>query len=252
MVSGHALRWTSNRAAVGPITSTRNPLVKDVVRLHGAKGRRHAELILLEGPMLAEEAVAAGVEVEIGFTSDPAAYPDAVEVSAAVLERLSTTTTPNAVVLVARRPEPPLRPGADLAVLWDVSEPGNTGALIRSAAAFGLDVVVAGSRAADPYSPKALRAGAGGHFHTAVQHRPGLSLADLAGFTTVATVADGGGSPKRGGGPVALLIGNEAHGLPDEVVRAASERWTIPTAGVESLNAAVAGSIAMYEVARTR
>ncbi len=252
MVSGHPLRWTSNRVAVGPITSTRNALVKDVVRLHGAKGRRLAGLILLEGPRLVEEAVAAGIEVEVAFTSDPAAYPDAIEVSAAVLERLSTTTTANAVVLVARHPDPSLRPGADLAVLWDVSEPGNVGALIRSAAAFGLDVVVAGPGAADPYAPKALRAGAGGHFHTAVVRRPSLSLSDLAGYTTVATVAHGGARPMRGDGPVALLIGSEADGLPDDVVHAASERWTIPTGGVESLNAAVAGSIAMYEVARAR
>jgi TrmH family RNA methyltransferase len=211
-------------------------------------------LILIEGPQLVAEAVTAGLVVEVGFATDGARFPDAVEVSVDVLGRLSTTATPNAVLAVVRRPAHALRPGADLAVLWDVSEPGNVGALIRSAAAFGLDVLVGGPLAADPWSPKALRAGAGGHFHTRVQVAAELSLQHLhdGGFASVATVPRGGDSPACGGEPAALLIGSEAHGLPAEVVDAASRRWTIPTLGVESLNAAVAGSLAMYELSGLR
>lgn len=246
--------WEAIRRVRGPITSVQNPLVKEFVRLHRARERQETGLILLEGPQLVEEAVASGVTVEVGFATDQAHYPDAVEVTGEVLGRLSTTATPNRVIVVARRPIHTPRPGTDLAVLWDISEPGNVGALIRSAAAFGLGVLVGGPAAADPWSPKALRAGAGGHFHTRVQveSEVSLELIHADGFASVATVPRGGDLPVRGADPVALLIGSEAHGLPSEVVAAASLRWTIPTRGVESLNAAVAGSIAMYELAALR
>ncbi len=241
------LRWTPHRAVPGPITSTTNPLVKEVVRLHRTKERRTTGLVLIEGPQLLAEAVSTGYSVEFAFTTDIAAYPDAVEVSDAVLGKASTTATPNSLVAVLRMVAPEARPAANVLVLWDVAEPGNVGALIRSAAAFGFDVIVSGA-GADPWSPKALRAGAGGHFHTRVRLAPSLEVAQLheLGFHTVAAVAHGGEALVGPRTPIALLVGSEAHGLPAEVVATASARWTIPTSGVESLNAAVAGSIAMY------
>jgi TrmH family RNA methyltransferase len=248
------LRWTARRQVTGPITSVNNPLVKEVAQLRRTRRRRETGLILIEGPQLAAEALAAGVTIDVGFTTEPAVHPDAIEVSGAVLARLSTTVTPNSLVIVADRPSRSPGDGRDLAVLWDVAEPGNVGALIRSAAAFGFDVVVAGQGAADPWSPKALRAGAGGHFHTAIRIASALTVEDLhhLGFTTVATVPHAEQASDMGEHPTALLIGSEAHGLPRAVFEAAGRRWAIPTEGVESLNAAVAGAIAMYELSRGR
>ncbi len=247
------LRWTARRQVTGPITSVNNPLIKEIVQLRRTRRRRETGLILIEGPQLAAEALAAGVVVDVGFTTEPGAHPDAIEVSPAVLERLSTTVNAHSLVLVADQPSASPGKDRDLAVLWNVAEPGNVGALIRSAAAFGFDVAVAGRDAADPWSPKALRAGAGGHFHTAIRVASTLTIEELhdAGFTTIATVPRAG--QERGPGrPMALLIGSEAHGLPGAVIEGAERRWAIPTEGVESLNAAVAGSIAMYELSRGR
>lgn len=246
------IRCNPVRRPEGPIVSTRNPLVREFVALHDARGRRAAGQVLIEGPTLVAEA-AASVIFEVVCTTAPDRWPDAVPVADRVLDRMSTTGTPNEVVAIARRPEEPDGPSdTDLLVLVEVADPGNAGALIRSAAAFGFDVEVVGG--ADAWSPKALRAAAGGHFHTVVRTRERLDLGELRerGLVTVATVARGGRGHIPAGGQVALLVGSEAHGLPDDVVEASMRRLTVATTGVESLNAAVAGSVAMYERARTR
>lgn len=247
------VRCNPVRRPEGPLVSTRNPLVREFVELHEARARRERGIVLIEGPTLVAEAVSGGLTIEVACTTSPERWPDAVPVADRVLERMSTTRTPNEVVAIAHRPdEPPDHGGRDLVVLVDVADPGNVGALIRSAAAFGFGVQVVGG--ADPWSPKALRAAAGGHFHTSLRVNGPLDLDDLhaRGFVTVAAVAREGAPSIPAGGHVALLVGSEAHGLPIEAIRAAMRRLTIPTAGVESLNASVAGSVAMYERARTR
>lgn len=247
------VRCNPLRRPAGPIVSTRNQLVREFTLLHDARGRRDAGLVLIEGPTLVAEAVAAGLTIEVVCTTVPDHWPDAVPVEGRVLERMSTTSTANEVVAIARRPaEPPDHHGRDLVVLVDVADPGNVGALIRSAAAFGFGVRLVGG--ADPWSPKALRAGAGGHFQTTLRSttRVGLDELHSRGFVSVATVARGGAPAIPPGGHVALLIGSEAHGLPEDLTTPAMRRLTIPTTGVESLNAAVAGSVAMYARASTR
>ncbi|NND84613.1 MAG: RNA methyltransferase [Acidimicrobiia bacterium] len=246
-------RFEPVRRPQGPIVSTRNPLVREFTSLHDARGRRESGLVLIEGPTLVAEAVAAGMTIEVACSTDPDRWPDAVEVADRVLARMSTTTTPNEVVVAARRPEEALdHEGKDLLVLVGVADPGNVGALIPSAAAFGFGVRLVGG--SDPWSPKALRAAAGGHFHTTLRSGGTLDLQEFhtRGFVTVATVARDGRSSIPSGGHVALLVGSEAHGLPEDAVGDAMRRLTIPTTGIESLNASVAGSVAMYERARTR
>lgn len=247
------VRFDPVRRPDGPIVSTRNPLVGEFTSLHDPRGRRDSGLVLIEGPTLVAEAIQAGLTIEVACSSAPDRWPDAVEVADRVLARMSTTTTPNEVVVAAHRPEEPGdHERRDLLVLVDVADPGNVGALIRSAAAFGFGIRMVGG--ADPWSPKALRAAAGGHFHTTMRSGGRLDLSEFhtRGFVTVATVARDGAPTIPAGGQVALLVGSEAHGLPDDAIRGAMRRLTIPTSGIESLNAAVAGSVAMYERARTR
>jgi len=173
---------------------------------------------------------------------------EVLTVAAAVLARISGTETPQGVVAVIAVPAAAI-PAGGLLVAWGVSDPGNVGTLVRSAAAFGLGFV-AGPGCADPWSPKVVRAGAGAHFRTAIGRisDPG----ELGPRTTVAAVARGGEAPAslRALGDAAILVGDEAAGLPDRVVAAAGLQVTIPMpGGTESLNAAVAGSILAYELA---
>jgi TrmH family RNA methyltransferase len=238
-----------------PGLSHRNRRVAEAARLHRVEERRSRQLTLLEGPHLVEEAVRAAVPlVEIfglGDDSDAARWAQSAEVELVVvgeeaLRRLSSTQTPQSPVAVMQIPDRSFDPGRSVLVAWQISDPGNLGTMIRTAAAFALDVgVMAGS--VDPWSPKVLRAAAGGHFQTGV-----ALIEDLGSLQAikVATVLNGGDSPRSlPAGRLALLIGSEAHGLPDAVVAKADVRVTIPMVGqTESLNAAAAAAILAYEV----
>lgn len=238
-----------------PGLSHRNRRVAEAARLHRAEERRSRRLTLLEGPHLVQEAVKAGaplVEVfALADDSDSSRWAQSAEVELVVvgeeaLRRLSSTQTPQSPVAVMEIPQLALDPGRSVLVAWQISDPGNLGAMIRTAAAFGLDVgVMAGS--VDPWSPKVLRAAAGGHFQTGIGPIDDLGRLDAV---TVATVLSGGDSPKSlPPGRLAVLIGSEAHGLPDDVVAGADLRVTIPMVGpTESLNAAAAAAILAYEL----
>lgn len=178
---------------------------------------------------------------------------DLVVVDERGLRRLATTGHPQSPVAVAVIPEAAGLPAGDLLVAWGVADPGNVGTLIRCAAAFGLGFA-AGPGTADPWSPKVLRAGAGGHFRAGAARVDGLEPLQAGGRRLVASVVRGGAAPAAlPPGPLAVLVGDEARGLPPEVVAACEAAVTIPMpGGAESLNAAVAGAILAYEVSRRR
>lgn len=240
-----------------PVRSPRNPKVAEAGRLHRARDRRATGLTLLEGPNLLAEAVAAGVRVKRVFAlgSDGAAAESArtagaelVVVEQPVLDRLASTGSPRGPVAVIE--VPPTGHCSRDVVVMSVTDPGNAGTIVRTAAAFGFDVVTTDG-AVDLWSPKVLRAGAGAHFRTV--------LAGEANAAGIATVVEGGVDPARLGTvldptrPYAVLVGAEAHGLEAGAVSGAEVAVTIPMpGGTESLNAAVAAAIVMYEVARWR
>jgi RNA methyltransferase, TrmH family len=131
--------------------------------------------------------------------------------------------------------------------LWRVGDPGNVGTLIRTADALGPAFVALSAGSADPTGPKALRASMGALF------RVPIVPFDKAPGRRVALVAHGGVAPAELdlSGPTTFVLGAEREGLPEEVLAACDERATIPLAlGAESLNVAVAGAIALYELAR--
>jgi TrmH family RNA methyltransferase len=244
------------------LTSTRNARVVELAKLHDPRRRKATGLTLVEGPHQLRDVLDMGATVEEIYAlegddafelADDAAIP-ATAVNQSVLRKIAGTEHPRGPVGIVRIPEPdPLEP-VDTVVLWDVRDPGNAGAIIRTATAFGYAVATA-SGSVDVWSPRVIRAAAATQFGNRIAHvgrRRPTELASL-GFTTVATVAVGGDPPDRlvTDHPVALLIGNEAHGLPDDVTAAAVSRVTIPLAGgVESLNAAVAAAVVMYELRR--
>lgn len=177
-------------------------------------------------------------------------------VSERVMQRLSDAATAPGIVAVVRTPDVarPVPATGPVLVLDGVSDPGNVGTLLRTAAAFGAAVVSLGG--ADPFGPKAVRASAGTCYRTSI-HRPedGVDLAVLlrgAGRPILGLAATGGRAlhevahevPSCG---VVLAVGSEPHGLSGLVETLLDERVRIPMApGVESLNVAAAGAIAMH------
>jgi TrmH family RNA methyltransferase len=135
-----------------------------------------------------------------------------------------------------------------MVVLEGVQDPGNVGAIIRSAAAFGAGTVVLDRQCADPWSPKVLRAGQGGHFAVGIRQSDDL-LEAMEGRRLICTVVHGG-TPLRQAdlsGRVAWAFGAEGAGLSARMVEKAAARVTIPMAGGESLNVAAAAAICLYE-----
>ncbi len=242
-----------------PVSSSRNQHVVRAGRLRRARGRREANATIIEGPHTLAEAVESGASVTdvFGHVDDEQARSLAEEAGARwipvvvdVLRKIADTEHPRGPIAIVRIPDP-----ISVAVdrIWlDTSDPDNAGTLIRTAAAFGFAVIM-DPAAVDPWSPKVMRAAAGGHFRTPIASGP------PGDAYTIATVVEGGEATTDlarvlpADRPVCLLIGNEAHGLPDALVTKADLRVTIPmVTEIESLNAAVAGAICMYELMLAR
>jgi RNA methyltransferase, TrmH family len=221
------------------ITSAANEKLKLVRKLQDGRWRDKLGLFVAEGEDLVEAARAAGVEPVELFVAGENVEPH-------LLARVSDLPHPPRVVAIYRRADL-TRDTASLGVaLWRVVDPGNVGAVIRTAGAFGAGVALS-NECADPTSPRALRASAGAIFRV-----PLVDFDDAPG-RRVALVAHGGRplpevSPEQ---PLTLVLGAEREGLPDVVVAACDEAATIPTSGhVESLNVAAAAAIALYHASR--
>ncbi len=260
----HSHNWsrlpssTDPDRSLEPISSPRNARVLAAGRLQRVRGRRETGNTVIEGPHVLAEAIAGGAAVSevFGLETDAdaeqlaeASGAEWVPVTQRVLEKLATTESPRGPVAVVAIPDDV--PISGDSVWIDTSDPGNAGTIIRTAAAFGLSVVVA-SDAVDPWSPKVLRAASGGHFRTHVSVGPPPPV------QTVATVVEGGVPLDEvgallGADPMCILVGNESHGLSAEMVDGAALAVTIPMAGgIESLNAGIAAAILMVELARHR
>ena len=260
---------------MGPllITSRQHPIVKEFRDLARGAG----PLMLLDGWHLLGEAAAARVVVEkIAVSGPPTAHEQRivdrlrrdgaqlVEVSGTVLNALSPVNSPTGVVATARIPSissPSVLAPAPALVLaaMGLQDPGNAGAIIRSAAAAGATGVVLDELSADPWSWKALRASMGSAFHLPVVRSRAIgALLDEcrhAGVRIVATVPRGGDSMYEVDfkTPTAILLGGEGAGLPDAILGSADQRVSIPMhSATESLNAAVAAAVLLYEARRQR
>ena len=229
-----------------PVRSRQNRKVVEAARLLRA---RSGEQSLLQGEKLVNEAIRAGAIVERLFVlagNDPNRWPEVGEVivvTEPVMERLTPTGDVWGPVGVMRITETAPRNDRPVLVAVDIADPGNLGTMIRSAAAFGYDVVSV--RGTDPWSPKTLRSAAGGHFRTNVQRDDGLPARQLVAAVVEGGVPAGSLLPDT---DHALVIGSEADGLPAEVVSSADLLVTIPMHDADSLNAAIAASILMYEL----
>jgi len=219
------------------ITSRDNERLKLVRKLHDRRWRDKLGLFVVEGEDLVE--AAAGIEpVELLVAGE--------DVEPALLAEVSTLAHPPRVVAVYRRGDLPRGVRRVTLALWHVGDPGNVGTLLRAADSFDAGVALSDS-CADPTGPKAVRASMGSLFRVPV------SAFDEPTGRRVALVPSGGiPLPELdSSGDVVLVLGAEREGLPADVLAACEERASIPQpGGGDSLNVAMAGTIALYELAR--
>lgn len=259
---------------IDPITSVSNPRIKHFRSLlANRKDRRRERLFVIEGVRLVEEAIRAGSELLTvvydaeqlcatnrgdallaNVASSPTAFPASPEVIAAITD----TVTPQGIVAIARWPELRSERSGIQLVLDAVQDPGNVGTLLRSAEATGVTDVICMRGTADVYSPKVVRAAMGAHFRLPIMQDVAWDDLDIAlGPADNIYVADAEGSMPYYAAdwrqPSVLIVGNEANGASDEARALATKVIAIPmVATVESLNAAVAGSVILFEAARQR
>jgi TrmH family RNA methyltransferase len=256
------------------IESAQNPQVKLLQSLATAKGRQEHGLFLVEGAHAVAELIATGWTPEIGCVcpallanEDLAMRLEAtsrtfLEMSERAFKAISDTVTPQGVAAAVRVPRGRVRdlpPGAGVfLVVHEGRDPGNMGTMIRTADAAGAAGVIAVDDCVDFFSPKVVRATAGSLFHVglaACTSAEFLTWAAETGTALLATHLHARQTPAEVTFPerVALLIGSEAHGLPEALLTASDIQVTIPMPGrAESLNAAVAAGILLYETIRQR
>ncbi|ADV82250.1 TrmH family RNA methyltransferase [Terriglobus saanensis] len=249
-------------AMTAVVTSKTNPRVKQLRAAFEGRRKLAEGQIAMEGPHLMAEALRSGMELKAIFVREDArellsqldlAEENAVVLSREVFASAVATESSQGIAALAYPPEArmPKRSDGLFLVLERLQDPGNLGTLVRSAEAFGAAAVLCLPGTADVWNQKALRASAGSAFRIpviAVEIERLFALQN-AGMRFIAAVAREGGTPEaidlRGG--CAVMIGNEGAGLSVELLALSDERATIPCPGaVESLNAAVAGSLLLY------
>lgn len=260
------------------IDNPRSPRVRAVAKLAKREARSETGLFLVEGPQAVSEAFAYRPELIVDLFATPTAWEkhsslaaaaseagiDVEFVSEHVLETMADTVTPQGIVAVCRQflrsVEDVLASGPRLiAILEEVRDPGNAGAIIRTADSAGADAVILTGRSVDVYNPKVVRATTGSIFHLPLARGADLDavidLVKAAGLQVIAADVKGGDllAARTSGalaGPTAWLFGNEARGLTDEHYALADWVIQVPIYGhAESMNLATAAAVCLYESA---
>ena len=236
------------------LTSKNNPLIKETAALKEKKGRKEQGLFIVEGRKMLSECLQSEFEIERIFLSEEQEdlfLPEEkiVRVSDDIMRFLSDEKTPQGVLCTVKLPKRELCPPVGKCLFLDgVADPGNVGAIIRTANAAGYKEVYMTTECADPYSPKSVRASMSGVFFTKIYRGERKELLSL--FDGPLLVADMAGENVFKTSPLdkfVLAIGNEANGISQETFERATKKIAIPMAATqESLNAAVSAGILMY------
>lgn len=243
------------------ITSTDNKIYKQAKKLLNRAERYKTGLFLAEGRRIVEDAVLSGAASHIfvseNYDGEMYSLPT-YKIGEKMFSALSDTETTQGIIAVCSMKKHELsKISGDTVLVSDgVSDPGNLGTLIRTAECCGVGGVVLLKGTVDPYSPKVVRSTMGSVFRVPLYFAQSDELyIYMKDYNFAVTMLDGSTElfdikfPQK----TAVVVGNEAHGVSDELAKMASVRVFIPMCGnAESLNAAVAGSVVMYEIFRQK
>lgn len=252
-----------------PISSTQNKRIRHIKALATkARLRRGERKLILEGDRLIGDALAQGGAVELALYSPQRADYGVIAqlqrrggtllpVTESILRHVSDTQQPPGILAVFHIPKPPIaQPCRRVLILDAIGEPGNLGAILRSASAAGVELAILAPGCCDVYSGKTLRAGMGAHFRLPIVEAGWREIADFCrelriyatraaaecAYTSIDWTDDW-----------ALIVGNEAHGLSKEARKLAGREIAIPMAqSSESLNVASAAAVILFEAQRQR
>jgi RNA methyltransferase, TrmH family len=237
------------------ITSPHNDQLKEIRKLAGRKWRDKLRQFVAEGEDLLAAADAAGWEPLARLVAEGSGL-EGEEVKPNLLQQVSQLGSGTRALAVYGQRWAPAPTGPLCLALWGVNDPGNVGTALRGALAFGAASVALGPGTADPYGPKAVRASMGALFEVPLARvrdptdLPGRRIALVARegqpLDDVVAGSPGDGSPR---GDVTIVVGAERSGLPPEIVAACDDVAHIPIIS-ESLNAAMAATVALYECNR--
>lgn len=246
---------------VKKINSTANPIIKHVVQLHSSKHRAKLQEFIAEGFRTISTLIAAGSKLITLFVQEEFLYDaqqiapekSIIVVDSSVMGKISTSKTPSGLLATFHIPQ---QPSFDMLgsgiVLAQIADPGNMGTLIRTAAAMNTKTVVC-IETVDPWNPKVVQATAGAIGNVSLfrisWHELLLNKKDLRLCALVAT--EGKNPSVVDLKNTLIVVGNESTGIPEQWIAQCDEKITLPMPGnFESLNAAVAGSIALYLAAQ--
>jgi TrmH family RNA methyltransferase len=258
------------------ITSIQNELIKEVLALHSKKGREEHGKYMIEGMKLFEEAISSGEIIESVFVSETFPQKNLLEenssaelkkyiknlniyeVSAKIMKNISDTETPQGLAAVIKKKDYDISNiiNSDRLLILDrIQDPGNLGTIIRAADAFGISGIVALKGTVDAYNMKVVRSTMGSLFHLPVVYTDEADvlfkkLVDSS-FDILVTHLDGKEyiNQTKLGDKCAIVIGNEANGVCEDIIKFATKLVKIPMKGkAESLNAAMAATVVMYQM----
>ncbi len=251
------------------ITSHANPKIKHVRALARRRERYATRQFILEGVRLIEEAVNANITPMLVLHTSQVEEDartllerlrtmtsEVYAVSEAVMKEISNTETPQGILTVVPFVELPMPAQPQFVLILDsVRDPGNVGTILRSARAAGVDAIFFAASTADPYNDKVVRAAMGAHFYVPLRVASWQMIADAIPHIARVYLADARGdlvyTQADWSRPVALIVGGEATGASDAAQKIATARVCIPMhGGVESLNAAMAATILLFQAAR--
>jgi RNA methyltransferase, TrmH family len=247
------------------ITSRKNQLIAHLRKLGVSRSYRiDCGEYVCEGMKLFEEALKWGAEIKtLLYCAKEPEYPETVRAFMApesVLESVSSMdSVPDLIFSCALPVQNDYLAAGRYIILEDLQDPGNVGTIIRTASAFTIDSVILIGDTADAFSPKAVRASMGAVFRQRILTLDLPELLELLGSAAVPLYATGFGADYTGlcetefSGSAAIAIGNEGHGLSEKLISACDKKITIPmSAKCESLNAAAAAAVIMWELYRRK
>lgn len=255
------------------ITSTGNTKIKWLRQLQSqASARREAGIFIAEGVRLLEEALAAGWQIQEALHTEELSERaqallaslkqrgvQTTPVSPHVLKAASDTQTPQGILAVVKITSLPLPEHPDFLLILDsLRDPGNLGTILRTAAAAGVQAVILTPGSVDPFSPKVVRAGMGAHFRLPVHSLDWEAVYEycMANPLRMYLAEAGGGQVYTSldlRQPLAFIVGGEASGAGEQIKRLPLQPVHIPMPGAsESLNAAVAAALLLFETVRQR